>query len=91
MLIREIKTYFKGAPFYNAFIRTWKRPAQNKSAALVAFLQHGAGQVRDASVGNLPLFVGMRHADPNDACQLVIAGSRMAYPKFRTVLISLTS
>ncbi len=21
--MREIKTYFKGAPFYNAFIRTW--------------------------------------------------------------------
>jgi len=24
--MREIKTYFKGAPFYNAFLRTWSCP-----------------------------------------------------------------
>jgi len=23
-LMRQIKTYFKGAPFYNAFLGTWK-------------------------------------------------------------------
>jgi hypothetical protein len=32
--MREIKTYFKGAPFYNAFLRTW--PATHVQGRLTA-------------------------------------------------------
>jgi len=61
--MREIKTYFKGAPFYNAFLRAWR-------IAFYLLTQFPSADYRRGRLGYLTAFIARDHATKSVALNL---------------------